>query len=106
MDFTCIPIQAALKWYGCGVISTTKTEHHLGPYNDKGHLGDLPAIYINADGSVTTPVLAPRLKVSDIIGHSLMIHNGGDNYSDTLNLAVAGTNDLRCNYKEGAESAK
>jgi superoxide dismutase, Cu-Zn family len=38
---------------------------------------------INADGSVTVPVMAPRLKVKDILGHSLMIHNGGDNYSDS-----------------------
>ena len=43
----------AKKWYGSRTSSrSTKTEHHLGPYNDKGHLGDLPAIYINADGSV------------------------------------------------------
>jgi Cu-Zn family superoxide dismutase len=28
------------------------------------------------------PVLAPRLKVADIKGRSLMIHAGGDNYSD------------------------
>lgn len=88
-------------------LDPQKTEHHLGPYNDKGHLGDLPAIYINADGSVTTPVLAPRLKVSDIIGHSLMIHNGGDNYSDTPQLGGGGAR-MVCGVitKEDAESAK
>jgi Cu-Zn family superoxide dismutase len=28
-------------------------------------------------------VLAPRIKVSDLKGRSLMIHAGGDNYSDS-----------------------
>jgi Cu-Zn family superoxide dismutase len=54
---------------------------HEGPYA-QGHLGDLPALYVGADGMVTTPVLAPRLKTADLIGRSLMIHAGGDNYSD------------------------
>lgn len=90
-----------------GHLDPQKTEHHLGPYNPKGHLGDLPAIYINADGSVTTPVLAPRIKVNDIIGHSLMIHNGDDNYSDTPQLGGAGPR-MVCGViiKESAESAK
>ena len=55
---------------------------HEGPYGN-GHLGDLPALYVSADGKATLPVLAPRLKVADIKGRSLMIHAGGDNYSDT-----------------------
>jgi superoxide dismutase, Cu-Zn family len=65
-----------------GHLDTKKTKMHLGPYNPKGHLGDLPALYINADGTLSLPVVAPRLKVKDIVGHSLMIHNGGDNYMD------------------------
>ena len=58
------------------------TGKHEGPYGN-GHLGDLPALYVAADGKATLPVLAPRLKVADIKGRSLMIHAGGDNYSDT-----------------------
>ncbi len=54
---------------------------HLGPYKE-GHLGDLPALYIKRKGTDTHSVLAPRLKVSDLKGHSLIIHAGGDNYSD------------------------
>lgn len=65
-----------------GHLDPKKTKHHYGPYNDDGHLGDLPAIYINADGTIAAPVVAPKLKVKDILGHSLMIHHGGDNYSD------------------------
>lgn len=55
--------------------------HHAGPYGD-GHLGDLPALYVDAEGTATQPVLAPRIRISDLKGHSLMIHAGGDNYSD------------------------
>jgi Cu-Zn family superoxide dismutase len=58
-----------------------KTGKHLGPYGD-GHVGDLPPLVVEADGSATLPVLAPRLKVKDLKERSLMIHAGGDNYSD------------------------
>jgi Cu-Zn family superoxide dismutase len=43
---------------------------------------DLPALTKGKDGKATTPVIAPRLKVADVKGRSLMIHTGGDNYSD------------------------
>ncbi len=57
------------------------TGRHEGP-EGKGHLGDLPALTVGQDGKSSTPVLAPRLKLSDIKNRSLMIHAGGDNYSD------------------------
>lgn len=47
-----------------------------------GHRGDLPPLVVNDDGTATLPVLAPQLKVSDLAGKALMIHAGGDNYSD------------------------
>lgn len=65
-----------------GHYDPAATGKHEGPYGN-GHLGDLPALYVSADGQATLPVLAPRLKVADIKGRSLMIHAGGDNYSDT-----------------------
>jgi Cu-Zn family superoxide dismutase len=58
-----------------------KTGKHEGPYG-KGHLGDLPALYVDSNGKAAHTVLAPRLKVKDLKGRSLMIHAGGDNYSD------------------------
>ncbi len=54
---------------------------HEGPYGN-GHLGDLPPLYIDANGGSSLPVLAPRLKVADLKGRSLMVHAGGDNFSD------------------------
>ncbi|MGB8432837.1 MAG: superoxide dismutase [Cu-Zn] SodC [Burkholderiales bacterium] len=58
-----------------------KAGKHLGP-KGSGHLGDLPALMVAADGSATQSMTAARLKVADVKGRSLMIHAGGDNYSD------------------------
>lgn len=52
---------------------------HEGPY-EEGHLGDLPILMVDEKGNATTPVLAPRLELSDLSGHALMIHKGGDTY--------------------------
>lgn len=57
------------------------TGTHLGPY-ENGHLGDLPALFLDAEGKATHPVLAPRIKISDLKGRAFIIHEGGDNYSD------------------------
>jgi superoxide dismutase, Cu-Zn family len=54
---------------------------HEGPYG-AGHMGDIPPLYVGQDGRATLPLLAPRLKVADIKGRALIIHQGGDNYSD------------------------
>ncbi|HCZ14921.1 MAG TPA: superoxide dismutase [Cu-Zn] SodC [Accumulibacter sp.] len=64
-----------------GHLDPQGTKRHGEPWGD-GHLGDLPALYVAADGSATSPVLAPRLKLSDVANRSLMVHAGGDNHSD------------------------
>ncbi len=56
--------------------------HHRGPYSEKAHLGDLPALHCNPQGQCDNTLLAPRLTLSDIINRSLIIHAAGDNYSD------------------------
>ncbi|MBN3182529.1 superoxide dismutase family protein [Pectobacterium brasiliense] len=67
-----------------GHLDPKKTGKHLGPYNDQGHLGDLPGLVVNADGTSTYPILAPRIKsLSEVKNHALMVHVGGDNYADT-----------------------
>lgn len=66
-----------------------QTNTHQGPYGT-GHLGDLPVLYVNADGKANTPILAPRLKLSNLQGLTLMIHAGGDNYSDNPPLGGGG----------------
>jgi Cu-Zn family superoxide dismutase len=64
-----------------GHFDPLKTEKHDYPWAD-GHLGDLPALYVDASGMANQAVLAPRLKMNDISNHALMIHTGADNHSD------------------------
>lgn len=54
---------------------------HEGP-EGHGHHGDLPVLLVNDAGVANQPMVAPRLKLSDLQGRSIMIHEGGDNYSD------------------------
>jgi Cu-Zn family superoxide dismutase len=63
-------------------LDPNKASKHAGPYAKASHLGDLPPLYVTEDGQATLPVLAPRLKTQNLNGHSVMIHEGGDNYSD------------------------
>jgi len=83
-----------------GHFDPASTAKHLGPYNPDGHLGDLPPLYVAADGTATTPVLAPRLKVKDIKGHALMIHAGGDNFSDKPDALGGGGARVACGVIE------
>lgn len=76
-DGKMVPAQAAGGHY-----DPQDTGKHDGPYGD-GHLGDLPALYVNEDGTADYPVLAPRIKkLDEIKDKALMIHAGGDNHAD------------------------
>ena len=68
---------------------------HAGPYGN-GHLGDLPSLYFDTNGKAGHPVLAPRLKLSDLKGRSLMIHAGSDNYSDNPKKLGGGGARMAC----------
>lgn len=72
-----------------GHYDPEETGTHQGPYGD-GHLGDLPVLTVNDDGEANLPVLAPRLSMEDMPGRALMIHEGGDTYSDEPHLGGGG----------------
>jgi Cu-Zn family superoxide dismutase len=65
-----------------GHFDPGETHKHLGPDASGGHEGDLPVLKVADDGSATGALVAPHLKLADMIGHALMIHAGGDNYAD------------------------
>lgn len=65
------------------------TSKHLGP-NGKGHLGDLPKLVVNKNGKAEVKGAASRLKLSDLDGRSIVIHEHGDNYSDNPTLGGGG----------------
>lgn len=72
-----------------GHYDPEETGTHQGPYGE-GHLGDLPVLTVNEDGEANLPVLAPRLSMEDMPGRALMIHEGGDTYSDEPHLGGGG----------------
>ncbi|MGV2865827.1 superoxide dismutase [Cu-Zn] SodC [Achromobacter sp. AGC39] len=66
-----------------GHLDTKGTKAHKGPMATDGHQGDLPFIVVAADGTAKKAVVAPHLKLADVKKHAVMVHVGGDNYSDT-----------------------
>jgi Cu-Zn family superoxide dismutase len=68
-------------WAAGGHNDPAGAKRHGSPWGD-GHQGDLPALSVDADGNANQPVLAPRLKMADLKGRSLIVHAGGDNYAD------------------------
>ena len=66
-----------------------ETGTHEGPYG-KGHRGDLSRLVVEADGTTATTVVAPRLVVDDLRGRALVLHAGGDTYTDTPPLGGGG----------------
>lgn len=57
------------------------TKSHKGP-EGMGHKGDLPLLK-GTDKGIKQTVTAPHIKLADVKGRSLMIHDGGDNYTDS-----------------------
>jgi superoxide dismutase, Cu-Zn family len=58
------------------------TKAHRGP-EGQGHLGDLPFLTVQADGKGVGEAIAPRIKdAAQLKGRALVLHAGGDNYSD------------------------
>ncbi len=58
------------------------TKKHLGP-DGGGHLGDLPLLKVGADGTAKETLYIKDAKAEDFTNRAVMIHAGGDNYSDT-----------------------
>lgn len=74
-----------------GHLDPQGNNHHSTPWDDKGHLGDLPSLYVDEKGSAKVPVLAPKLKkLSEVRGHSLMIHM---NHNDQGSQSTAADGD-------------
>lgn len=82
---SCEPTEKEGKMVAAGAAGghydPASTNTHSTPWGD-GHLGDLPPLYVEANGTATLAVLAPRLKISDLQGRAIMVHAGGDNHSD------------------------
>ena len=71
------------------------TRQHAGPHGT-GQRGDQPHLTVNDDGNATEKMLAPRLKLTDVEGRAIMIHEGGDNYSDAPKPLGGGGGRIAC----------
>jgi Cu-Zn family superoxide dismutase len=73
-----------------GHFDPQDTGKHTGPRGD-GHLGDLPVLQVSSNGTATETLTAPRIKnVGSLRGKALIIHAGGDTYSDQPPLGGGG----------------
>jgi Cu-Zn family superoxide dismutase len=65
-----------------GHFDPATTKAHKGP-GGGGHKGDLPKLVVSDKGEATDKMEVKGLTLEDFKDKSLMIHEGGDNYSDT-----------------------
>lgn len=79
--------------------------YHAGPFGD-GHRGDLPKVLVRG-GSWIGSVTAPRLSLAEVKDRAIIIHSGGDNYSDSpkengggMSRIIGGVITNKCPYCE------
>lgn len=78
-----------------GHFDPENTGSHQGPQGE-GHLGDLPVLYVDANGEATRSSWAPRLTTGDLRGRAIVIHSGGDNYADLPKKLGGGGSRVAC----------
>jgi Cu-Zn family superoxide dismutase len=71
------------------------TKAHKGP-GGGGHKGDLPKLEVDAKGNANAKLKVAGLKMEDVTGKSIMIHEGGDNYSDDPKPSGGGGTRIAC----------
>jgi len=81
------------------------TKAHKGP-GGGGHKGDLPKLVVGAKGTANSKIEVPGLKLADVAGRALVIHEGGDNYSDTPKPLGGGGTRIACGVIPGGTAAK
>lgn len=66
-----------------GHFDPVSSGRHEGPHGS-GHLGDLPILQVDANGAASGALSAPRVQdLAALRGKAIIIHAGGDNFSDT-----------------------
>lgn len=78
-----------------GHFDPDKSGKHLGPHGG-GHRGDLPFLLVDKDGTAKKILRAPHLTLADVRGHAIVIHEGGDNYSDDPKPLGGGGKRIAC----------
>jgi Cu-Zn family superoxide dismutase len=78
-----------------GHFDPAATKAHKGP-GGGGHKGDLPKLVVSDKGEASEKLEVKGLTLADFQGKSLMIHEGGDNYSDTPKPLGGGGTRVAC----------
>lgn len=79
-----------------GHFDPAMTGKHAGP-DGMGHQGDLPFVTVDASGSMKARLAAPHVQsVKSLAGRALMLHAGGDTYSDEPAPLGGGGSRLAC----------
>ena len=78
-----------------GHFDPDATKAHKGP-GGGGHKGDLPKLVVSDKGEAKDKIEVKGLTLADFEGKSLMVHEGGDNYSDTPKPLGGGGTRIAC----------
>ena len=81
------------------------TKAHKGP-SGEGHQGDLPKLIADDKGKASETLTASSLKLEDVTGRTLMVHEGGDNYSDAPKPLGGGGARIACGVIPGKVAHK
>jgi superoxide dismutase, Cu-Zn family len=87
---------------GCVAPSFASADGHwrVGLETHGHHLGDMPSVYVNGDGSVDARFTLDRVvAISDLRGRAVILHAGADNFG---NVPVG---DLPTQYKPNTSAA-
>ena len=79
-----------------GHFAGNNEDSHGAPWAQQHHTGDLPTLYFDSQQSASHPVFKPDLTLDAIRGHALIIHQGGDNYSDIPKPLGGGGERMAC----------
>ena len=80
------------------------TKAHKGP-GGGGHKGDLPKLVVPENGKLKAKLPVSGVMLADFVGKSLMIHAGGDNYSDAPKPLGGGGDRIVCGVVPGPSPA-
>ena len=78
-----------------GHFDPEATKAHKGP-GGGGHKGDLPKLVVSDKGEAKDKLEVKGLSLADFEGKALMIHAGGDNFSDTPKPLGGGGERIAC----------
>lgn len=82
-----------------GHFDIYKTMKHKGP-NGGGHIGDLPKLEVDKNGEVIDRFFVENISVNMIKGRAVVVHEGGDNYSDEPVVLGGGGDRVACGVIE------